>query len=140
MHLDHPYFVFFNLFVWLLSGAVAAVPGTVYRGETRNAKAIKAAGGLKSKGSGHKLGPDGTLFQHISKSLKYPQRDPYVSTSIDYDAAKDQIHGNGYIYHIDTSGIENMIYNVAAEYEAADETYPYSYEKEFAVYGRYSLV
>lgn len=135
MLLNHSFFVFFNLFAWLLSGAVAAVPGTVYRGDKRKPADIKAAGGLWSKGSTHKLGPKGTLFEHVTKSLKYPQRDPFVSTTDDYQVAVEQIDNNGYVYYIDTTGLESRFYDCASEYRKAKKKYPYPNEREFSAEG-----
>lgn len=127
-------FLLVGLLAWLVASAVATIPHTLYRGETRNPATIKAAGGFKSKGATHNLGPDGTVFQHVEGTLKYPSRDPYISTSSDIGEARKKAGSKGYVYTIDTTGITGTFVDVAAEYEKLKKTYGHASEKEFAAY------
>ncbi|MCJ1386770.1 hypothetical protein MMC17_009896 [Xylographa soralifera] len=125
------FLVFFNLFVWLLSGAVATVPSTVYKGDIRKPAELKAAGGIKSRGACHKMGPsDATLFQHVEGQVKYPMRDPWISTTSDIRVSQHE-YPTGYIYYIATSG--QGFLDVAAEYARARRTYGHASEKEMAI-------
>ncbi|KAL1887812.1 hypothetical protein Sste5346_009987 [Sporothrix stenoceras] len=127
-------FFFVGLLAWLVAGVVATIPHTLYRGDTRNPATIKAAGGFKSKGATHKLGPDGTVIQHVEGTLKYPSRDPYISTSSDIAEARKKAGSKGYVYTIDTTGITSTFVDVAAEYVKINKKYGHADEKEFAAY------
>jgi hypothetical protein len=130
---NHSSFIFFTLFVWLLSGAVATIPPTVYRGEgpKRTPAVIKAAGGIKSRGACHKLGPsDATLIQHVTGQVKAPMRDPWISTSSDITVSQNY-YPDGYIYHIDTRS--QGFSDVAAEFVKAGKKYGHASEKEWAI-------
>lgn len=119
-------FVFLNLVASLGTCVVAT---TLYRGDSRSARTIFGTKGFKAKGYDR---PEGTLFQHVEKSLKHPSRDPFISTSIDIDAAKKHA-GDGYLYFIDDTKITENIFDCAEEYKKVGKTYPYPEEKEFAV-------
>lgn len=127
-------FLLLGLLAWLVAGAVANIPHTLYRGDTRAPAAIKAAGGFKSKGATHKLGPDGTVIQHVEGTLKYPSRDPYISTSSDLAEARKKAGSKGFVYTIDTTGITDTFVDVAAEYAKLQKKYGHSDEKEFAAH------
>ncbi|GJC79951.1 NAD(+)--arginine ADP-ribosyltransferase Chelt [Colletotrichum liriopes] len=119
------------VFLALLASAVSAV--TLYRGDTRGPAKIKESGGFHARGNhdDHE-NYGGTVFEHVTKSLKYPSKDPYISTSIDIEAAKK--HGESkYLYHLDRDQIEENIIDVAAAYADEGKTYPYPNEKEFSV-------
>ncbi|KAF2190072.1 ADP-ribosylation, partial [Zopfia rhizophila CBS 207.26] len=113
----------------LVSGVTAASPATLYRGDSRGPNTIKDAGGFKAKGFDN---PEGTLFEHVEGRLKHPSRDPFISTSSDIDVSKGHA-GNGYLYTLDSSKIDEKIWDVAEEYEKAGKKYGHSEEKEFAV-------
>ncbi|GJD04028.1 EC35 protein [Colletotrichum higginsianum] len=118
----------FILFFGLLASVVSAV--TLYRGDTRGPRQIKDAGGFKSRADHDRA--EGTLFEHISYTLKYPMRSRYISTSIDINEARAKSNFK-YVYTINSDEIEEEIWDVAAEYEKAGKTYPHPHEKEFAV-------
>ncbi|KAI0007238.1 ADP-ribosylation [Xylariaceae sp. FL0662B] len=119
------FFVFFSLLASLANAVY------LYRGDDRDTRAIDDAGGYRPKGSGR---PEGTLFEHVERALKHPDRDPFVSTTIDIEVAKYHAR-KGCVAIIDSDKIDAPIHNVAAEYAAAGRRYPYASEKEFAVQG-----
>ncbi|XDG08914.1 hypothetical protein ABKA04_008529 [Annulohypoxylon sp. FPYF3050] len=120
------FLVIFGIFASLVSSVVAT---TLYRGDSRGPTKIKGEGGFKAKGF---TNPEGTLFQHVSGTLKHPSRDPFISTSTDINVSKDHA-GNGYLYFLDSTKITEKIHDVAKEYEDAHQTYPHPREKEFSV-------
>ncbi|KAI9716214.1 MAG: hypothetical protein M1812_005439 [Candelaria pacifica] len=118
-------FLFFGLFATLWS-SVLATPSHLYRGDSRGPKAIKDAGGFKSKGD------EGTLFEHVEGTLKHPSKDKFISTSEDINVSKKN-NPTGYVYTLDSSKIKEKIHDVAQEYKDANRKYGHSNEKEFAV-------
>ncbi|KJR89263.1 uncharacterized protein SPSK_06621 [Sporothrix schenckii 1099-18] len=135
--MKHLSLLVFGLLAWLVAGVAGTIPATLYRGDSRDPSTIKAAGGFKSKGASHRLGPDpvATVFQHVEGTLKYPSRDPYVSTSSDLAQARKKAGKTGYVYTIDTAGITGLFTDVAAAYAAAQKRYGHADEKEFAALG-----
>ncbi|KAL6712089.1 hypothetical protein ACN47E_003132 [Coniothyrium glycines] len=121
--------VSFGLLASLAGVVIGATPATLYRGDSRSSKTIKDAGGFKAKGYDR---PEGTLFEHVEGTLKYPSRDPFISTSDDIDVSKGHA-GSGNLYFIDSSKITEEIFDVAAEYEKAKRTYGHADEREFSV-------
>jgi hypothetical protein len=125
MHIPS-FFLFFSLLASLVSGVLST---TLYRGDSRNPKTIKDAGGFKAKGFAN---PEGTLFEHVEGTLKHPFRDPFISTSDSIEVSEKHA-GKGYLYTLDSTKISEKIYDVAAEYEQAGKKYGHADEKEFAV-------
>lgn len=125
MHIPS-FFLFFSLLASLVSGVLST---TLYRGDSRNPKTIKDAGGFKAKGF---TNPEGTLFEHVEGTLKHPSRDPFISTSDSIEVSEKHA-GKGYLYTLDSTKISEKIYDVAAEYEQAGKKYGHADEKEFAV-------
>ncbi|KAF9875432.1 hypothetical protein CkaCkLH20_07252 [Colletotrichum karsti] len=125
--LTSSFLVFFTFIASLVSAA------TLYRGDGRGPKAINDAGGFYARGNhdDHEK-YEATVFQHVTKSLKRPNKDPFISTSTDPAEAAKQ-GGNKYLYTINSDEIEENINDVAAMYEAENKVYPYPNEKEFAV-------
>ena len=117
------FLVSFSLLALLFCNVLAAIPSTLYRGDTREWSKVKDAGGFKSKGD------QGDVFQHIEKR---PHKDKFISTSSDITAAQN-IRSKVYVYTLDSSKITKPIHDVAAEYAQAHKTYPFPKEKEFAV-------
>lgn len=82
-----------------------------------------------------------TLFQHVSKSLKHPIKDYFISTSNDIEVCKlGAATSSVYVYIIDSRKITTKIYDCAKEYtEASSEDnkirYPHTKECEFSVKG-----
>jgi hypothetical protein len=74
----------------------------------------------------------GHHVEHVTKSLKYPPRDPFLSTWSDNDIRKE-LAGNGYVYTLDSTKITEMIWDVQAEYDRINKKNPYEREKQFAV-------
>ena len=72
------------------------------------------------------------MFEHVEFTLHRPQRDPFISTTVDIEVAWGRSE-NGYVYTLDSSQITKPIYDVAAEYEKECRTYGHADEKEFAV-------
>jgi hypothetical protein len=126
---SHPLFRFFNLFLWIL--AVAAVPGTVYRGDTRSPADIKRAGGLKSRASTNGYTPKGTIFEHV-EGAGNDRYSGFVSCTADVNEARKRTP-NGWAYYINTSGGRYL--DVAAEYARAKRPYSHASEQEWASQG-----
>jgi hypothetical protein len=92
---------------------------------------MKAAGGIKSRGACHRLGPvDATLIEHVRGAVTPPMRDPWISTSSDITVSRGH-YPNGYIYHIDTHG--QGFTEVAAEFARANKKNGHAAEKEWAI-------
>jgi len=126
----------FLAFSFIGALTVSAIPDVLYRGSKVKPKAAKEAGGLKAVGYSNPYWVDDdhqkTLFQHVSKLLKYPLRDPFLSTSSDEEIGRE-FAGSGFVYVLDPSKITEKIWDVQAEYDGAGKTYPHKREKEFAV-------
>ncbi|KAK8115157.1 uncharacterized protein PG998_000291 [Apiospora kogelbergensis] len=121
------FFVFFGLLASLVSSVLAT---TLYRGDSRGPKTIKADGGFKAKGF---TNPEGTLFEHVESQLKHPSRDPFISTTVSRSFAEKHT-GKGFLYTLDSAKMGNAeIFNVAEEYKKADRKYGHADEEEFAV-------
>lgn len=72
------------------------------------------------------------MFEHVEGTLKHPSRDPFIATSSDIEFVKGYT-GNGYLHTLDSSQIDQTIWDVADEYKKADRRYGHPEEKEFAV-------
>lgn len=124
-------FSFFFLLTSLL-GVVLAVPGTVYRADTRGPAKIKAAGGFKSFGDKDDI----TVIEHVTKQYAKGHRggqDPWISTSaLSTISDQNTVTKPCWVYTIDTSGISSRFTDVAAAFEAAGKTYTHSKEQEWA--------
>lgn len=110
-----------------------AVPTTLYRGDGRHPRTIRRGGGFKSKALDNELKPEGTILQHVDRSLDHSS-DPFVSATKSLSFA--QLYAqHGYLYNIDSTKIPDRIWDVAAEYEKRGEDYEHPEEQEFSVEG-----
>jgi hypothetical protein len=126
--LNYPYFVLLNAFIWIL--AIAAVPQTLYRADTRSPAVIKRAGGFTSRASDRKHAPEGDIFTHVQSGTN--RFDGFVSTSCELGVARGIVK-NGWVYYIDTTG--GKFIDVAEEYRKKGKTYGHASEKECASEG-----
>lgn len=125
-------FSFFFLLASLLCSALATVPGTVYRADTRSPDKIKAAGGFKGFGTNQAI----TVIEHVKKLYTKGHRqgqDPWVSTSASPDiGTKGTVDKPCWVYTISTSGISSSFTDVAAAFAAAKTTNGHASEEEWA--------
>lgn len=134
----------YSLFFFLglaISLVTATTPSTLFRGDTRLPRDIKAAGGFKARGfkaSGFNE-PDrpDILFEHINKAVKPPFSDPFVSTSKSKAAAQDVAGSKAFMFTLDSSKIPSKIHDCEAAYIGRKPKNPNPTEREIKLAQKY---
>ncbi|CAD6439059.1 c29469d9-87bb-4b5a-abe0-094e55834c89 [Sclerotinia trifoliorum] len=125
--LFHSFFALFSLFLC----ALATVPATVYRGDSRSPADLKKVNGFQTYAATNNVNPNLDLIVHCQGG--HDDDDGYVSTSKSYKVASNfGRKKDGYVYYIDTSHSPSQYIDVAAWCKANSEKNPIPKEQEFS--------
>ncbi|KAI9643042.1 hypothetical protein NHQ30_008777 [Ciborinia camelliae] len=128
--LPHSFFLLFSLFLC----ALATVPATVYRGDSRSPTELKKVGGFQTYAATNNKDPNHDLIVHCMGG--HDDDDGYVSTTMDYKVARRfGSKKDGWVYYIDTSKNPGQYIDVTAWCKENDEKNPLPKEKEFSSKG-----
>jgi hypothetical protein len=123
--------------LFVLSGRAYAA-AYLYRGDSRGPTTLQKGSPPGFKAWGYDK-PEGTLEEHITKSLEHPMHDPFISTSHDVKIAREfaqKPHNPnrvGWVYYLDPSKIKEEMHDTAAYWAQIGGTNPYAREQEVAV-------